>query len=77
MNKNNKEYSSLPINFARICKEIRENSCFTKQEMASHLRVTLRTYERYESGKVKPGGDVGFRLAGLYLTFVFNKKLKE
>ena len=57
------------IDFSNLCKNIREKSKFTKSQMADYLRVTIRTYERYETGQVKPGAEPAFRLAGLYVTF--------
>lgn len=57
------------IDFANICIEIRQNTGFTKEQMANFIGVTVRTYERYETGQVRPGAEAAFRLAGLHLTF--------
>lgn len=70
MTKKNKKI--FGIDFGEVCQKIRSSSGFTKEEMAKYLGITVRTYERYEAKKIRPGADVAFRLAGLYLTFVDN-----
>ncbi len=72
MNEKPKQKKTSGVNFAQVCKDIRQNSNFTREQMAKYLGVTIRTYDRYEIGKIKPGAEVAFRLAGLYLAFVHN-----
>jgi DNA-binding XRE family transcriptional regulator len=51
------------IDFPSICKEVRAKLGLTQKLMAERLGVTLRSYQRYESGEMKPGAEAAFRLA--------------
>lgn len=60
---------SNDINFAAICKEVRERTKMNEKQLATYLGVTERNYRKYETGEIKPGSEPSFRLAGLYLAF--------
>jgi transcriptional regulator with XRE-family HTH domain len=57
------------VNFAEICIEVRQITGMTEKQMAAHLNTSLGNYRKYENGKIKPGPEAAFRLAGMYLAF--------
>ncbi|MEW6737350.1 MAG: helix-turn-helix transcriptional regulator [Acidobacteriota bacterium] len=52
-----------PVNFAELCKELRQELHFTQEEMAKFLGVARRTYNYWESGEREPSAEVAFWLA--------------
>lgn len=53
------------VDFARLCKELREKLGYTQDEMARFLGVAKRTYNYWESGSREPSARVAFWLASI------------
>lgn len=52
-----------PIDFASLCKAIRQHRKLKLKDMAELLGVTLESYQRYESGIRQPNGQQAYILA--------------
>jgi len=59
----------ININFSEICREVRMKTGMSEKDMATHLKITVPNYRKYETGQINPGPEAAFRLAGLYLAF--------
>ncbi|MEW6731499.1 MAG: helix-turn-helix transcriptional regulator [Acidobacteriota bacterium] len=58
---------NLPVNidFAELCRELRDKLKLTQKEMAKKLDVPLRTYESWEQREREPTGRNVIRILAL------------
>ncbi len=52
----------LDVNFAELCKELRNKGKYTQEEMAKKLGVSRRTYQYWENGKWQPNVQAALRI---------------
>ncbi|MEW6736754.1 MAG: helix-turn-helix transcriptional regulator [Acidobacteriota bacterium] len=57
----------IEIDFANLCLELRKAINITQTEMAEHLGITLRNYQRWEFGETNPHAKAAYRLAEMYV----------
>lgn len=57
---------STDINFAQMCKDLREELRYTQEEMAKFLNVSKRTYNYWESGDREPAGHIAVWLVEVH-----------
>lgn len=59
--------ASIPeqINFAALCKDLRNKLGYKQREMAEVLGVTLRRYQSWEAGDFEPTGKAAYRLIAI------------
>lgn len=67
----------MKIDFARLCKELREELGYTQDEMATFLGIAKRTYNYWESGEREPSARVAYWLAQIHDELEANKNKKE
>ncbi len=65
------------INFAEICKEIKNSGKYTQVEMAKKLGVPVRTYRSWEYGQREPNGQCAARILELYTELKNNHAYKK
>ncbi len=61
------DFERKNLNFADICKFIKNTLDVTQEELAEKLFITSRTYRHWEEGKYVPKGWQAFDLCLLYL----------
>ena len=52
--------------FSKRIKELRKLNNFTQTEIANKLSITLRQYQKYENGEVKPKYETLIKLSLIY-----------
>jgi DNA-binding XRE family transcriptional regulator len=54
------------VDFAKLCKELREKGKWTQQEIADMLGVHIVTYKRWEAGKIEPNAQAAFQICCIW-----------
>lgn len=54
-----------PVNFAELCKELRQALSMSQAQMSNFLGVGLRHYQYWESGRYEPGGQYAIKLLAI------------
>lgn len=50
------------VDLAQLCREVRDDLGCTQEEMAKLLGTTARSYRRWETGELEPGGQFTAKL---------------